>query len=159
MHERDIATDLRAWFEEWARLVRAHDFERARGLFHSDVIGFGTRMSVVSGLDHLERDQWRNVWGTIADFRFLFDDLHCGVSYDRLQSWAVVPWTSTGFLEDGAPFDRPGRATVIFTRDRAADPWRALHTHISLAPGTPQHSFGNPAPSPPLPALREGTGG
>jgi ketosteroid isomerase-like protein len=142
-----VTSALRAWFEEWAGYVRARDFESARVLFHPDVIGFGTYMRIVTGLDRLERDQWRNVWGTIEGFHFLVDELRCGESSDSLQSWAVVPWTSTGFHQDGAPFDRPGRATVIFVRDRPAEPWRAIHTHISLAPGTPQRSYGNPAPS------------
>ena len=96
----------------------------------------------VSELEHLEKNQWRNVWGTIADFHFIVDELQSGVSGDGLQAWAVVPWTSTGFHEDGTTFDRPGRATVVFTRNTADGPWRAIHTHISLAPGTPQRSFG-----------------
>ncbi len=130
------------WFMTWDTYVRARDYERARELFHPDVVGFGTHMRVVSGLEHLELNQWRNVWETIEDFRFTIDDLHSGVSDDGLQSWAVVPWTSTGFNEDGSTFDRPGRATVIFIRETVTDHWRAIHTHISLAPGTPQRSFG-----------------
>ena len=136
------AAALRDWFTTWDSYVRARDYESARELFHPDVVGFGTHMRVVSGLDHLEQNQWRNVWGMIADFRFLVDELQSGVSGDGLQAWAVVPWTSTGFHEDGTTFDRPGRATVIFTRETTAAPWRAIHTHISLAPGTPQRSFG-----------------
>jgi ketosteroid isomerase-like protein len=134
--------ELAAWLEEWANYVRARDFVAARALFHPDVLGFGTHMRVVQGLEHLERDQWRNVWGTIADFRFLQEELRCGVSADGLQAWALVPWASTGFHEDGTPFERPGRATVLFTRPDASARWRAFHTHISLAPGTPQRSFG-----------------
>jgi ketosteroid isomerase-like protein len=141
----DVASDLRAWLEEWAGYVRARDFERARNLFHADVIGFGTYMRLVKGLDRLEQDQWRNIWGTIEDFRFVVDDLEVSASTDGLQAWAVVPWSSTGFHEDGSSFDRPGRATVIFVRDHTGEPWRAIHTHISLAPGTPQRSFGNKA--------------
>jgi ketosteroid isomerase-like protein len=140
--DNPVTEDLRIWFTQWAEYVRARDFESARALFHPDVIGFGTHMRVVSGLDNLERDQWRSVWGTIEDFVFLTDDLHASVSGDGLQAWAVVPWSSTGFLEDGSTFDRPGRATVIFVRDSVDDEWQAVHTHISLAPGTPQRSFG-----------------
>ena len=55
---------IRDWFTTWDSYVRARDYESARALFHSDVIGFGTHMRVVSGLEHLEQNQWRNVWGT-----------------------------------------------------------------------------------------------
>ncbi|MGH9175517.1 MAG: DUF4440 domain-containing protein, partial [Vicinamibacterales bacterium] len=83
------------WFTTWAGFVRERDYEQARALFHPDVVGFGTRMRVVSGLDNLEQQQWRNVWGTIADFQFLIGDLHSSASADGLHAWAVIPWTST----------------------------------------------------------------
>jgi ketosteroid isomerase-like protein len=142
MSERSDSAEIRDWFTTWDGYVRARDYESARELFHPDVVGFGTHMRVVSGLEHLEQNQWRNVWGTIADFRFLVDELQTGLSGDGLQAWAVVPWTSTGYHEDGSTFDRPGRATVVFTRETPTAPWRAIHTHISLAPGTPQRSYG-----------------
>jgi ketosteroid isomerase-like protein len=137
-----LRAELAAWLTEWAGFVRARDYASARRLFDRDVVGFGTHMRIVQGLEHLEQEQWRNVWGTIEDFRFLTDDLYCGASSDGLQSWAIVPWTSTGFHEDGSLFDRPGRATILFRRVNSTDSWRAMHTHISLAPGTPQRSFG-----------------
>ena len=142
MSEGSDNAAIRDWFATWDGYVRARDYENARDLFDPDVVGFGTHMRVVSGLEHLEQNQWRNVWGTIADFRFLVDEMQSGVSGDGLQAWAVVPWSSTGYNEDGSTFDRPGRATVIFTRETPTAPWRAIHTHISLAPGTPQRSFG-----------------
>jgi ketosteroid isomerase-like protein len=145
---QEDAAALRAaiagWFSAWATCVRARDYGAARELFHPEVVGFGTRMHVVKGLDRLEQHQWRHVWPTIEDFEFLVDELHCDMSGDGRQAWAVVPWVSTGFHEDGSPFDRPGRATVIFIRETGAAPWRAVHTHISLAPGTPQRSYGKP---------------
>lgn len=139
---------LRAWFERWAECVRTRDFAAARSLFSPSVVGFGTRMHVVQGLDRLDQLQWRHVWPTIDGFQFVLDELHTSASDDATLAWAVVPWISTGFHEDGTPFDRPGRATVTFVRegDPATTPggWLAAHTHISLAPGTPQRSFGRP---------------
>src|SRR4051812_41537098 len=132
---------LGSWFETWAGYVRGRDFTAARALFHADVIGFGTRMHLVRGLDRLEQQQWRHVWPTIEGFRFVLDELYCEASADGLLAWAVVPWISTGFQQDGTPFDRPGRAKVTFRRATKDEPWRAAHTHISLAPGTPQRSF------------------
>lgn len=144
-----VADDLRAWFERWAAFVRKREFESAKPMFSPNVIGFGTRMHVVSGLDRLEALQWRNVWPTIKGFQFLTDELHADVSNDGSIAWAVVPWVSIGFHEDGSSFDRPGRATVIFTPggDPTLTPggWLAVHTHISLAPGTPQRSYGDPS--------------
>lgn len=132
--------EIAAWFEEWAGYVSAVNFQRARALFHPEVVGFGTYMEYVRGLDELERQQWRSIWGTISDFRFLTDRLICGVAGDGRQAWGIVPWTSTGYNEDGSTFERPGRATVLFVRDEDAGRWLAIHTHISLSPGTPQRS-------------------
>lgn len=131
------------WFTTWGNLVAAVDFTSARKLFHADVIGFGTFMDVVRGLDRLEAQQWRSIWPTIEGFTFLVDRLEADVSEDGKHAYGIVPWTSTGFHEDGTPYQRPGRATVLFTRAATSDPWKAIHTHISLAPGTPQKSHGN----------------
>lgn len=106
------------------------------------MVGFGTHVALVTGLDRLAADQWGNVWPTIADFRFATEHLVALVSPDRLQATAIVPWTSTGFHADGSPFDRPGRATVVLTRETVSSPWLGRHTHFSLAPGTPGRSHG-----------------
>lgn len=134
--------EIKAWFDEWSGHVSSVDYESARELFHPEVIGFGTYMEFVRGLENLEQQQWRSIWGTIADFRFATEYLICGVSDDGTQAWGIVPWTSTGFHEDDTSYERPGRATVLFVRDTPDGPWRAIHTHISLAPGTPQRSYG-----------------
>ncbi|MEZ4520857.1 MAG: nuclear transport factor 2 family protein [Thermomicrobiales bacterium] len=137
--------EIKDWFDEWSGYVAAVDFEAARPLFHPEVVGFGTYMEYVRGLDALEQQQWRSIWGTIADFHFATDRLICGVSSDGLQAWGITPWTSTGFHEDGSSYERPGRATVLFVRESSDAPWLAIHTHISLSPGTPQKSHGRPS--------------
>lgn len=134
---------ISSWFEEWGALVADVNFVAARPLFHEDVIGFGTFMTVVRGLEQLETHQWRSIWPTIEGFSFIVDQLISDVSSDGLQAWGIVPWSSTGIHEDGTRYPRPGRATVLFSRASTTEPWRALHTHISLAPGTPQTSHGN----------------
>ena len=139
----ELHIEIKDWFDRWSGYVAAVDFTAARDLFHPDVIGFGTYMDYVRGLDALETQQWRSIWGTIADFRFATEHLICGASADGLQAWAITPWTSTGFHEDGSTYERPGRATVLFIRDDSGSPWLAIHTHISLAPNTPQRSHGN----------------
>ena len=146
MEQPDIQA-IADWFSAWDKLVDGVDFVPARDLFTDTVIGFGTRMDTVRGLEHLERDQWRRVWPTIDGFRFDLSTLECLISPDRLQGVGIVVWHSTGYGEDGAPFDRPGRATVVFERAAPTDPWKASHTHISLNPGTPQKSHGNRSPA------------
>lgn len=138
MTSDDSLEPQREWFREWERHVRACDFESARPLFHDTVSGFGTFAAIVVGREALEREQWRNVWPSISGFRFELDKLRGAVSGET--AWAAVPWSSTGYHEDGTAFDRPGRATVIFRREGGR--WLGVHTHFSLAPGTPARSFG-----------------
>lgn len=54
----------------------------------------------------------------------------------------MTPWTSTGFHRDGAPFDRPGRATIALARQPDGH-WLGVHSHMSLRRGVPQESFGS----------------
>lgn len=129
---------LRDWFRTWGNHVAAVDFQSARPLFSSDVIGFGTHAAFVTGLDALQKEQWQKIWPNISGFRFLVDDLVGAIDGDA--AWAAVPWTSTGYDETGAAFDRPGRATVTFRRE--AGLWRGTHTHFSLHPGVPQRTYG-----------------
>jgi ketosteroid isomerase-like protein len=129
---------LRDWFTTLERCVRAVDYDSGRKLFAPEVAAFGTRAEMVTGLDTLQVQQWSGVWPFIEGFTFQLDQLHGDIA-EHL-AWAAVPWTSTGFHEDGSAFTRPGRATVAFAyRDGR---WIATHTHFSLHPGTPPRSYG-----------------
>lgn len=132
---------IETWFRTLEACVRAIDYARARDIFASDVVAFGTRAEVVEGLDLLEANQWRGVWPTIRDFTFDLGQLHWGWSGDA--GWAITVWTSTGFHPDGARFPRPGRATITF--ERREDRLLAVHSHFSLSPGIPQRSSGPPS--------------
>jgi ketosteroid isomerase-like protein len=121
---------VRAFLTEMQACVRAVDFDRAHPLFAEDVVAFGTYAAVVSGRDRLENEQWRNVWPRIREFTFRLDELHCLGRADAI--CAVVPWDSFGTAADGAPFPRPGRATLLLVE--RADRWVAIHSHFSLAP-------------------------
>jgi len=46
--------------------------------------------------------------------------------------------------EDGTPFDRPGRATIVLARQPDGR-WLGVHSHMSLARGVPQDSHGQRA--------------
>lgn len=136
---------IKTWFDDWGQMVAERRFEDARALFHADVIGFGTWMDLVEGQENLEAKQWRSIWGTIRDFRHETErTLKVLTSPDRLTASGLVTWTSTGFDEAGAPYERPGRTTALFVRDAVDGPWLAIHTHVSLFRGVPQQSHGAP---------------
>jgi hypothetical protein len=52
---------------------------------------------------------------------------------------------STGYHADGTPYDRPGRATIAFSRLGIGGEWVADHTHMSLFRDVPTRSFGQKA--------------
>lgn len=127
---RQIAHD---WLLAMQSHVRAVDYHGARALFRDDVVGFGTYSGVLTGLDQLLTGQWRHVWGTIRDFTFRVAELHAGGDGDLL--WVACPWDSQGTHPDSSgTFNRPGRVTVVLTRDD--NRWLAAHTHFSLYPPT-----------------------
>lgn len=129
---------VRVWFETLQRCVRAVDYATARAIFAPDVVSFGTRAAFVTGLEALQAEQWSGVWPVIEDFAFDLDRVEVRGSGGAV--WAATVWSSTGFHEDGTPFQRPGRATVAFERRNGR--LLATHTHFSLRPGTPARSHG-----------------
>ncbi len=134
----DPVAAARDWFAELGRCCAAVDYDSAEAIFAPDVVSFGTRADVVSGLGPLRRNQWEGIWPNIADFRVQLDSVRSGG--DDRHAWGVATWTSTGFHESGEAFFRPGRATV--TLERRGGAWLATHTHFSLNPGTPPRTFG-----------------
>jgi ketosteroid isomerase-like protein len=141
-HEDDVAL-IRWWFHCLAQHMQAVDYIGARPLFAENVIAFGSFASFLIGREALEREQWRKVWGATDGFRCRVDEMRVIVSGDRLTAVGMVVFDSTGYSEDGMPYDRPGRSTVVFGRGAIGADWIAQHVHFSLSPGVPQHSFGN----------------
>ena len=123
-------TVARSWLIEMEACVRSVDFARCRAIFAEDVVGFGTRAALVVGLDALERDQWRHIWGMIRGFTFLTDQLHC--RGDGEVVWLACPWTSEGRDSEGNWVERRGRITAVLARREGR--WLAVHTHHSLVP-------------------------
>jgi len=140
-HPDDLAA-IRAWFETLATHCRAVDYEGARPIFAEDMIAFGTFTDFMTGRDLAEQRQWRNVWGTIRNFRYKLDAIEGIVSADRLTAIGMGVWESDGFHPDDTRFDRPGRTTVALGRRAVGDPFVATHTHMSLFRGTPDQSHG-----------------
>ena len=141
--ETDDSALIRRWFERLGSHVASVDYVGARPLFAEDMIAFGTFSAFVTGRDAAEREQWRNVWSRIAEFRWALDDLRSIISGDGLTAVGMAVFTSTGFAEDGSPYDRPGRATVAFQRGEVGEEWIAKHTHMSLFRDVPTQSFGS----------------
>jgi ketosteroid isomerase-like protein len=137
---RDDFADVKAWFETLAAHVREVDFAGARAIFAHDMIAFGTFTDFMIGRDAAERQQWRNVWPHIDDFRWR-PDMKAIVSPDRLQAVGMGVFDSTGYRQDGTPYDRAGRATVVLVRPHMNAPWLAWHTHLSLFRDVPTRSF------------------
>ena len=137
----DLAA-VRAWFDALSGHCRAIDYEGARAIFAEDMIAFGTFTDFMSGRDLAEQKQWRNVWGTIRNFRYDLDKVEAIVSADRLTAVGMGVWQSDGYHPNGDRFDRPGRTTVTLGRKAVGDAFVATHTHMSLFRGTPEQSFG-----------------
>jgi ketosteroid isomerase-like protein len=129
---------VRQWFGLLSRYCAAVDFDSAEAIFADDVVSFGTKASIVAGKQPLRRNQWEGIWPNIRDFRIDVEHVEGGGSGDT--AWGVATWSSTGFDEQHQPFNRPGRGSVIVARRDGR--WLAVHTHFSLAPGTPQRTFG-----------------
>ncbi len=138
-------TETKAWFLNWLETfsshVRAVDYAAARPLFHPEILAFGTHQDVLPSLEAWVNTQWDNVWPKTDDFRFDLAATHVLASDDTSMVVVIAPWTSTGFDPDGKPFDRPGRATIVF--HRSGDQWLGVHSHLSLNRGVPQSSHGN----------------
>ena len=99
-------------------------------------------MNVVEGLEKLCANQWKSVWPTINNFKFLTDTLYIQISPDRLLANYVLIWEFTEYKKNGNSFKRNGRATVTLKRNNINDAWKCIHTHFSLNRGIPQKSYG-----------------
>ena len=132
----DLAA-VRTWFDTLAKHCRAIDYEGARPIFADDMIAFGTFTDFMIGRELAEQKQWRNVWGTIRNFRFDLDTVEAIVSADRLTAIGMGVWQSDGFHPNGDRFDRPGRTTVV---PRPQDGGRSVRRHPHPHVAVPRHA-------------------
>ena len=135
------AASVKDWLERFAACVRAVDYAAARPFWHPDIVIFGTYQELVRGLPAWEQTQWDNVWPRTEGFAFLLDETVVLASLNATVAVVIAPWTSVGFHRDGTRFDRPGRSTLVLQR-QADGRWLGVHSHMSLARGVPQESFG-----------------
>jgi uncharacterized protein (TIGR02246 family) len=129
MRAMSAPPEIVAWITAFQSAVRARDFTAGRGLFAPDAVAVGTFAAAVSGLDNIEREQWRQIWPRIRDFT-----LEPGASVRMAgdTAWIASGWSSEATAPDGRPFRRPGRATFVL--ERRAGRWLAVHSHVSLMP-------------------------
>ncbi len=139
----DDLARVKQWFQLLSDHVRAVDFAGARTIFADDMIAFGTFENFITGRDRVETAQWRSVWPVTSGFRYRIDDIRAIVSRDRLTAIGMGVFDSTGYHEDGTPYERPGRTTAAFSRGSIGENWVADHTHMSLFRDVPSRSFGS----------------
>jgi ketosteroid isomerase-like protein len=137
-----ITAEIHDWLGRFASCVAAVDFASAYPFWHENIVIFGTYQELVVGLSAWTKTQWSNVWPRTADFAFDLGNTMIVASADGGMAVAITPWTSTGFEPDGAPFPRPGRATLVLQRQPDGR-WVGVHSHMSLAKNVPQDSHGN----------------
>lgn len=140
--ETTTTATIKDWLARFAACVRAVDYAAARPLWHADIVIFGTYQELVRGLPDWQAQQWDSVWPRTEGFAFDLAETLVLAAPDGSMAVAVAPWTSTGFHQDGTPFDRPGRATIVLQRQPDGR-WLGVHSHMSLRRGVPQDSFGN----------------
>jgi ketosteroid isomerase-like protein len=116
------------WLKTFEAACRACDFEVGRRCFAPDAVAFGTWARAVSGLDRIEREQWRNVWPRIRNFTV--EPPVVGEAGDL--AWIAAGWWSDATAPDGAPLRREGRATFVLARRDGR--WQCVHSHVSLLP-------------------------
>lgn len=126
------------WFARLGEYCAAIDYDAAAPLIDDAVVSFGTKAELAQGFETYRSNQWEYIWPNIENFAFDMDGVHADGQGGL--AWGAATWTSTGFDKEGNPYERPGRATVILVREDRD--WRAVHTHFSLHPGTPQVTHG-----------------
>jgi ketosteroid isomerase-like protein len=125
------------WLSTFEAACRGRDFEAGRLLFAPDAVAFGTYATAVHGLDNIEREQWRQIWPRIREFRFEPQPAAAG---EGNSAWIAATWSSEATAPDGRPFTRHGRAT--FTLARRDGRWLAVHSHVSLLPSQSESAHG-----------------
>ncbi len=125
------------WLHEFERACRGRDFATGRRMFAEDAVAFGTWATAVSGLANIEREQWRNVWPRIREFRF---EEHPATGVTGDAAWAAAVWSSDATGPDGTPFTRSGRATFVLARRDGR--WLCVHSHVSLLPSQSESAHG-----------------
>jgi ketosteroid isomerase-like protein len=133
----DEMAAVTAWLREFETACRGRDFSAGRRMFAEDALAFGTWATAVSGLPSIEREQWRNVWPRIREFRFEAEPV---IRASGESAWIAAEWSSEATAPDGRPFRRPGRGTFVLARRDGR--WLCVHSHFSLLPSQSESAHG-----------------
>jgi len=133
----DPRAEALEWLSTFAAACRGRDFAAGRRLFAPEAVAFGTYATAVHGLDNIEREQWRQIWPRIRDFRF---EGQPAVAAADGSAWIAATWSSGATAPDGQPFTRHGRATFVLARREGR--WLAVHSHVSLLPTQSESAHG-----------------
>ena len=131
--EREVAD----WLDAFEAACRGRDFAAGRRMFAADAVAFGTYATAVRGLDNIEREQWKNVWPRIREFRF---EARPAIQTAGDSAWIAAEWSSEATGPDGQPFRRPGRGTFVLARRDGR--WLCVHSHVSLLPSQSDSAHG-----------------
>jgi ketosteroid isomerase-like protein len=129
------------WLREFEAACRGCDFDAGRRCFAADAVAFGTFARAVSGLDNIEREQWRQVWPRTRNFTV--EPPIIGEGGDI--AWVAASWSSDATAPDGGDFKREGRATFVLARREGV--WQCVHSHVSMLPSQSTTVHGRPAPA------------
>jgi ketosteroid isomerase-like protein len=132
-NEREVT----GWLREFEAACRGRDFGAGRRMFAPDAVAFGTWATAVHGLDNIEREQWKNVWPRIREFRF---ETQPTVKVAGDTAWIATQWSTEATGPDGRPFKRPGRGTFVLARRDGR--WLCVHSHFSLLPTQSETAHG-----------------
>ena len=129
------------WLREFQSACRGRDFDAGRRCFATDAVAFGTWARAVSGLDNIEREQWRQVWPRIRNFTV--DQPVIGE--DGNLAWVAASWWSDATAPEGGGLKREGRATFVLARREGR--WQCVHSHVSMLPSQSPTVHGRPEPA------------
>lgn len=109
--------------------MRNIDYDRAKELFTTNVVGYGTRTRRAQGLGELVKEQWERIWPKTCGFEFNMDELD--FFHDAHMAHVAVTWRSYA-KHFGTRMRREGRASLLLVGTNKKI--KCAASHFSLNP-------------------------
>lgn len=133
-----------AWLRGFSRCVNEKNYEAGKQFFDDVHMCFGSfSTKLIRTLDDLVEMQWKMIWPNIRNFEYDLSSLVIETCDCDSLACAIVPYKSVGYNNSGISFNRSGRATIILKWSKNKNKWLSVHSHHSLAPGTPVDTHKN----------------